>query len=247
MKKLFFFLIVANLLVFLAAGIYAPPLPEGPTMRSAGNIRFLNPGELEAYRGGDEAGSGASGSFPASQIAGEEFDEEAFRAELERTLDLDEGHCLSLGPMATQSDANGLSNELADQGIAGAVRTEIGNEVQSFLVVVPTESSAEAADIVKKLREAGHKDVWWLTTGDRKDEVSVGIFRNKGNAEVRRRQMEESGFDTEIVPREIERRAYWIDLRESASRSMTVEVIEKLRKRFDRLTAEQRRCVRSPL
>ena len=101
--------------------------------------------------------------------------------------------------------------------------------------------------MVRKLREAGQKDVWWLTSGDHKDEVSVGIFQNEDYAKARQQTMVKSGFAAQVVPREIERRAFWLDLREAASHNVTVELVEKLRERHKGLTAETKRCPRSPL
>lgn len=246
MKKLFFFLVVANLLVFLGARFVAPPLPEEPDMRSGGNIRFLNPGELEAYRasgGGRDTGESEDTEKPATVVE----DPEVFRAKLMAALELGEDACLALGPIDSRDGAATLAEELAQQNMAGSVRDESHTEVQNYLVVIPTRSSHEASTMVKQLRDAGQKDVWWLTSGNHKDEVSVGIFRSRDNAETRRKEVEALNFNAEIVPREVERKTYWIDLRAEPSRRVTVELIEKLRELHENLSAEQKRCTRSAL
>ena len=245
MKKFFFFLVVANLLLFLGGRLFAPPPPEAPDMRSGGNIRFLSPGELEAYR----ASGGGAGEVEGDAVtpAAVVEDPEVFRARLVETLKLKEGECLALGPIETRDDAATLAEELAAQNMAGIVRSETRSEVRNYLVVVPTRTSVEAAAMVKRLREAGQKDVWWLTSGDHKDEVSVGIFRSRENAATRKKEVEALEFDAEIVPREVDRVSYWLDLRAEPSRRVTVELVEKLRARHDTLSAERKRCTRSAL
>lgn len=247
MKRLFFLLLLANLLLFLGARFIAPPPQEQPEMRSGGNIRFLTPGQLESYRsaGGRTAMVEDRGETPPTVSAADT--EAAFQERLRQALNLGQGECLSLGPLETPEEASTLANELAGDGMAGIVRTEVGTQIQNYLVVIHTRSSVDAASMVKKLRAAGHSDVWWLTTGDHKDEVSVGIFRSRDNAETRKAQMTADGFDTEIIPREVESKSYWIDLRESASRQVTAEIVEKLRARFSTLGAERKRCTRSAL
>lgn len=246
MKKLFFFLVLANLLVFLGARFVAPPLPEEPAMRSGGNIRFVNPGELEAYRasgGGSTAGQLDNEATPAAAAE----DPEVFRARLMAALELGDGECLALGPIDSRDGAATLAQELAQQNMAGIVRDERRTEVQNYLVVIATRSGHEASSMVKQLREAGQKDVWWLTSGDHKDEVSVGIFRSRSNAETRRKEVAGLGFDADIVPREVERKTYWIDLRAEPSRRVTVELVEKLRELHENLSAERTRCARAAL
>ena len=155
--------------------------------------------------------------------------------------------CLMVGPVASREDADKLAADFAGSNMAGTVRRELRQEVRSYLVMIPATSADHAASLVRKLRAAGHSDVWWLTSGDHKDDVSVGIFRERRNANARQKEMQKQGFNAEVVPRQIERENYWIDLREAASRAVTAKLMAQLRKEYPAIGAEPARCPHSPL
>jgi len=280
MKRLFFLLLVANLLVYLGTRAFLPSPAPNLEGSGSGDIRFLSPNELKILRAAaretESQTSGPAESVPANTIesraadqagpaqegpevatATAEFIDEASRSDAENDEDLKlkvledlklgDVECVALGPLEAESDARALAHLLAEQNMAGVVRWEDASQPQSFWVVLPADSDSEAASLMKKLRDAGQGDLWWISEGDLRGDISVGVFRNLENAEVRQKQIQAIGLEAEVVPRKSERKLHWIDLRAEASRRVDLPLVEKLRRKYPGLTVEPRRCPASPL
>lgn len=242
MKKVFFLLLLANFLVFLGGAYLFPPPPGESQRRSGGDLRILSQDELAEYRARENSGDEVeeTAPFPPTQP-----DSEAWNPA--NPLEPGTALCLALGPLETREGADGLAGQLAEQNMAGIVTDQVETEVRSYIVLIVPEAGEGADGTMRALRNAGHKDVWRLTSGPQSGEVSVGLFRRKENAETRRLQMVADGFAAKVVPREIERDSYWVELRPEASRRMTQELLETLRQSFPGLTTDRRRCPQSPL
>ena len=250
MKKIFFLLLLANFLVFLG-GAYLFPSPPGENQRrSGGDLRILSQDELAAYRARENTGDDGEETTPSPQAQSGESpvgnaDAEAWDSA--NPLEPGAAYCLALGPLETREEANALAGQLAQQNMAGIVTDEVDTEVRSYIVLVVSDTGDSADATMRALRNAGHKDVWRLTSGPQRGEVSVGLFRRKENAETRRVQMVADGFAARVVPREIERNSHWVELRPEPSRRMTQELLEALRQSNRGLTIDRRRCPQSPL
>lgn len=287
MKRLFFLLLVANLLVYLGARVFFPSYEPDTDVRGGGDIRFLSLNELKILRA---IAQEAEARLPAPAEAMEEppeppqelkqeepvMDDPAvaetapepkesltepakketpgagakdddLKLKVLEDLKLGDVECVALGPLDAEPDAKALAHLLANQNMAGVVRWVDASQPQSFWVVLYADSDSEAANLMKKLRDAGQGDLWWISDGDLKGDVSVGVFRNRENAEVRRKQIQAIGLEADVVARKSERKLYWIDLRADASRRVDLPLLQKLRKKYPDLTVEPRRCPSSPL
>jgi hypothetical protein len=250
MKKVFFLLLLANFLVFLGGAYLFPPPPVENQRRSGGDLRILSRDELAAYRGRENSGDDVEETAPSpsphsGEKPGNEADAEAWNsADPPGPGAVD---CLALGPLETREGANGLAGQLAEQNMAGIVTDQVETEVRSYIVLIVADTGDGADGTMRALRKAGHKDVWRLTSGPHRGEVSVGLFRGKENAETRRLQMVADGFAARVIPRGVERNSYWVELRPEPSRRMTQELLEALRESYPGLSIDRRRCPQSPL
>lgn len=155
--------------------------------------------------------------------------------------------CRTLGPFEDRASAETFAQDLAARDLPGLLRTGALRETRSYLVLIPTASKEDAADTMRRLLGAGYKDVWLLTTGEHKGKVSVGLFRSDSNADSRLSQVTNDGFPATIVPRIVERPAFWVDLDVEPSRLVTPELMEELRETYPQVSNEPGRCPGSSL
>lgn len=250
MKKVFFLLLLANFLVFLGGAYLFPPPPGESQRRSGGDLRLLSQDELAEYRARENSGDDVEETTPSQPMQSDDNPVSNAATESWNSADPPEAgtaHCLALGPLETREEANGLAGHLAEQNMAGIVTHQVETEVRSYVVLVIPNTGDNADGTLRALRNAGHEDVWRLTSGPQGGEVSVGLFRRKENAEARRLQVVADGFAAKVVPREIERNSYWVELRSEPSRRMTQELLEALRESYPGLSIDRRRCPQSPL
>ena len=242
MKKVFFLLLLANFLVFLGGAYLFPPPPGEIQRRSGGDLRILSQDELAEYRARENSGGEVEETTPSPPT---QSDSEAWNAD--DPLEPGTAPCLAIGPLETREVADGLAGQLAEQNMAGIVTDQVETEVRSYIVLIVPDAGDSVESTMRALGNAGHKDVWRLTSGPQSGEVSVGLFRRKENAETRRLEMVDDGFAARVVPRAIERDSYWVELRPEPSRRMTQELLEALRQSYPGLTTDRRRCPQSPL
>jgi hypothetical protein len=55
------------------------------------------------------------------------------------------------------------------------------------------------------------RDYYVVTAGDQQNTISLGLFRDQGNAERRRAEIAALGFDPQSIARTEELPVYWLD------------------------------------
>jgi hypothetical protein len=141
---------------------------------------------------------------------------EANAAELaaapESTTDLRNDTCTSIGPFATQADMRGALNALTPHVSRIQYREAHATETRGYWVYLPATTSREQAlAIARQLSAKGVRDYYVVTAGDQQNTISLGLFRDKGNAEKRRNEVAALGFAPELVTRTEELPVYWLD------------------------------------
>jgi len=269
MKKLFFLLLVSNLLVYLGGRLLFPAAEPVEEIAGGGDIRFLTNTELMILRAtatepesvadpvaesdtdqvvdaGDEVERVSESEEQQTDIAQAEDPRAKEQTAIDQ-LQSDKEKCAAMGPVGSEQAAKSLARMLAEQNMAGIVRWEDTAETTSYWVILPADSDSEAANLMKQLRDAGQGDLWWIPEGELAGDISVGVFRNRDNAEVRRKQISAVGLSAQVVERKSDRKRYWIDLRSEASQRVDVGLMDKLRRKYPDLTVIARRCPVSPL
>lgn len=120
--------------------------------------------------------------------------------------------CTSIGPFATQADMRGALNALTPLVSRIQYREAHATETRGYWVYLPATSSREQAlGIARQLSARGVRDYYVVTAGDQQNTISLGLFRDKGNAEKRRNEVAALGFAPELVTRTEELPVYWVD------------------------------------
>ena len=141
---------------------------------------------------------------------------EASAAELaaapESTADLRNDSCTSIGPFATQADMRAALNALTPLVSRIQYREAHATETRGYWVYLPATSSREQAlAMARQLSARGVRDYYVVTAGDQQNTISLGLFRDKGNAEKRRGEVAALGFAPELITRTEELPVYWLD------------------------------------
>jgi hypothetical protein len=141
---------------------------------------------------------------------------EANSAELasppESPADLKNDTCVSIGPFATQADMRGALNALTPLVARIQYREARATETRGYWVYLPAQSSREQAlALARQLSTKGVRDYYVVTAGDQQNTISLGLFRDQGNAEKRRNEITALGFTPQVTARTEELPVYWID------------------------------------
>jgi len=141
---------------------------------------------------------------------------EANAAELatapESPADISNDTCTSIGPFGTQADMRGALNALTPLVSRIQYREAHATETRGYWVYLPAMSSREQAlAIARQLSAKGVRDYYVVTAGDQQNTISLGLFRDRGNAEKRRNEVATLGFTPELITRTEELPVYWVD------------------------------------
>lgn len=128
--------------------------------------------------------------------------------------------CYSLGPFQTQTDLRRAANAMAPYVAASRQRQEQQVVDRGFWVYLPAvETRERALNQARALSEAGLKDYYVVTAGDRENTVSLGLFRDENNALRRQAALIALGFDAQVMRRREETRVFWFDYRRTSEAS----------------------------
>lgn len=124
-----------------------------------------------------------------------------------------EQNCLQIGPFLTQADLRRVMNALSPSASRIQFRESRVLANRGFWVFLPAQGTREAAlAAARELSAQGLRDYYVVTAGDQQNTISLGLFRDRGNAETRRREVQELGFSPELQERTEEIPNYWIEL-----------------------------------
>lgn len=145
-----------------------------------------------------------------------EGDDVARQAELsaapESKLDLANDRCHSIGPFPTQVDLRAAMNVLTPLTKRIRSRETHATQARGYWVFLPAMASREQAlGTARALSAKGVRDYYVVTAGDQQNTVSLGLFRDQGNAERRRAEIAALGFTPQTNARTEDLPAYWLD------------------------------------
>lgn len=121
--------------------------------------------------------------------------------------------CIEIGPIQTQAELRQAETALAAIGRPLSARESTERRFRGYWVYLPaTASRAEALDTARALADAGVRDYYVVTAGDRENTISLGLFRDRDNAERRQAEMRSQGYRVELSERVEEQHVYWLGL-----------------------------------
>jgi hypothetical protein len=130
----------------------------------------------------------------------------------ESVADLANDDCRSIGPFPSQADVRAAMNTLTP--LTKRTRTQVRHVTQSrgdWVYLPAFATREEALDAARALAAKGVRDYYVVTAGDQQNTVSLGLFRDPGNAERRRAQIAALGFEPRLVARTEDLPEYWLD------------------------------------
>lgn len=193
-RSLFLLLLSMNVAVALWwATRPAPPAPNLPaTETGIPGLRLLN--ELES---GANEGVAAAPFYP-----GPGADEV----------------CLALGPFLTQVDLRRAVAQLSPQVNRLQFRETVVRVERGYWVYLPAPGTREQAlQLARELAQRGLRSYYVVTAGERENTISLGLFRELGNAETRQAEVTAAGFDARLETRSDEQPQYWVEIAAPAS------------------------------
>lgn len=126
--------------------------------------------------------------------------------------------CIEIGPFQTQSDLRQAEEALAAIGQPLATREAVERRFRGYWVYLPASASRDRALVTaRELAAAGVRDYYVVTAGDRENTISLGLFRDRDNAERRQNEMRANGYEADMSERVEEQRVYWLTLAQAAS------------------------------
>lgn len=120
--------------------------------------------------------------------------------------------CVSIGPFRTQSDMRATLSALTPHVLSIQFRDEQSTQSRGYWVYLPALDSREAAlGVARQLSAKGVRDYYVVTAGDQLNTISLGLFRERANAERRTAEITAMGFRPSMNERTEELPVYWID------------------------------------
>ncbi len=119
--------------------------------------------------------------------------------------------CTELGPFTSQSALRQATAGLAGAGRIVANRTDVERRTRGHWVhLAPAESRERALAIARDLSAAGVRDYYVVTAGDSENTVSLGLFRDRANAERRQREIADLGYPALLSDRVEDQAVHWL-------------------------------------
>lgn len=121
--------------------------------------------------------------------------------------------CTSLGPYATQAQAQAALTALGADAARPRLREVPGKAASSYRVLIaPAASREEAQATAKRIVEAGFSDYFIVSQGEEANAVALGQYRNREGAERRLATLTAAGFPAKLATSGTEVAAsWWVD------------------------------------
>jgi cell division septation protein DedD len=131
----------------------------------------------------------------------------------ESRADLANDQCRTIGPFPTQADTRAAMNVLTPLAKRVRVRETRTTQTRGYWVFLPALATREQAlGTARTLAQKGVRDYYVVTAGDQQNTISLGLFRDQGNAERRRAEIAALGLAPKVAARTEDLPAYWLDL-----------------------------------
>lgn len=121
--------------------------------------------------------------------------------------------CFTLGPFETEADARSVARRLEEEIRSREIRrSQAEAEIGHWVYLPAMDTRERALQVARELADAGLRDYYVVTSGDEENTISLGLYRERYNAERRVASLRELGFEPEMRPRTESVPRYWLDL-----------------------------------
>jgi hypothetical protein len=190
-RILFLLLLAAN--IGMAAWLWLAPTPGQ-------QLPAVEPGVAPLVLLAEKDPASASSLAAEMAVAPESVDRDPDRS------------CVSLGPFPTQSDLRRAMAALTPLVERIQFRERLVVQSRGFNVFLPAPATREESlSVARQLSARGVRDYYVVTAGRQQNTISLGLFRERANAERRRSEIAALGFAPAIAERTEQSPVYWID------------------------------------
>jgi len=129
--------------------------------------------------------------------------------------------CRTLGPIMVVAQLKALSSRLDEMGLEPRHRTSEKQEAKGYWVYLPAMKYSDAREIKRKLDKRKDKEYYI----GRDNFISLGTFREKSRADVRKRQVRKLGLEALLEPRYEIQTAHWLDTDRKTSNAIDLGAV----------------------
>jgi hypothetical protein len=120
--------------------------------------------------------------------------------------------CHTIGPFADLDRAKAVSERIRQLGATVTRRNKTEQEQYGYRVFLPPyKTREEALAATQQLAKNGVQDYFVISDEDRKNGISLGLFRKKSGADRRMEQVSRFGFKPQMEIRYRDNTIYWLD------------------------------------
>jgi hypothetical protein len=120
--------------------------------------------------------------------------------------------CYTVGVFNSKSEIRPILDILKEGVIKIRTRKVISSQEAGYWVFIPTKQSREEAlNISRELTKFGIKDHYVVTGGENENTLSLGLYRDKQNADARLQEVLSRGFKAEKQVRIEQWPEFWLD------------------------------------
>lgn len=151
--------------------------------------------------------------------------------------------CFTLGPFKKPNVASRAAEAISALGVTVKKRQSSQRKPRGYWVFLPPLKSYSAArKLVKAMQKKGLKDLFIMGKGNRKNAVSLGLFKRKSAAEERFQQIKKMGFKVEMETQYRVSKQTWLDMGIPGDRTSTVADLTEMVEQYSGTSMSQRKC-----
>ncbi|CAL1241255.1 hypothetical protein [Candidatus Methylocalor cossyra] len=121
--------------------------------------------------------------------------------------------CFRLGPLATREQATALLDLIKTHVEQAGIEARPGEVPDGWWVLFPKADNLDAARANRReLAKKGVRDMWVFEKGPLQGAISLGLYNTREQAEAGQRQFADKNVVTDVVPRLVRGRVYWVKI-----------------------------------
>ena len=151
--------------------------------------------------------------------------------------------CYSIGPFHDEKAVKSASSTLMGLGLVTSYKSEVRKELSGYWVYIPPlPSRDEARKVTVMLKQRGLKDFLIVSSGEKRNAISLGFFSTRDGAQQHHTRMKAIGLNSVLEEAYKEIKGYWLDFSSPNTPALPESVIEALQSEYDEISIKKRPC-----
>ncbi len=121
------------------------------------------------------------------------------------------GACFTIGSFTSRDQAKKVLTRVERHGLLGDIRTIEQSERNGYWVLLPPLANRKLAKEILRDMHKANVDSFIVTTGQKSNAISVGIFNSESHAKRRVKDLRGKGFNVVMEERLRTKSLYWVD------------------------------------